>query len=235
MPIRRTAAVIILAAAVVVAVAPAALAHVTVDPEQAPQGGFATLTFHVPTERDDASTVKVEVKIPQDHPIASVSVQPKPGWTYQITTTKLATPVTTDDGATITDAVSQITWQGGAIKPGEFDEFSVALGPLPDSEDSLLFPAIQTYSDGQEVAWIETSAPGQPEPDHPAPELKLTAAAENSSSSSSTSSSSNSDTPAPGTTVVKKESNNGLAVAALVVGVVGLGLGGVALSRSARR
>ena len=41
-------------------------------------------------------------------------------------TTKLANPVTTDDGDKITDVVSRITWTASgdaAIKPGQFQEF----------------------------------------------------------------------------------------------------------------
>ncbi len=40
-----------------------------------------------------------------------------------------------------------------------------------------MFKAIQTYSDGTTVSWIETPAPGSTaEPDHPAPTLSLASA-----------------------------------------------------------
>ena len=50
-------------AAVGVGAGPAS-AHVTVNPREAMQGGYAKLAFRVPNERDDASTVKVEVHLP---------------------------------------------------------------------------------------------------------------------------------------------------------------------------
>lgn len=84
-----------------------ALAHVTVDPQQAQQGGFTKLTFRVPTESDTLSTTKVTVQLPPDDPIASVSVKPHPGWTYRVERTKLAQPISGDDGQ-VTDRKSVV-------------------------------------------------------------------------------------------------------------------------------
>ncbi|HEX4818946.1 MAG TPA: YcnI family protein [Acidimicrobiales bacterium] len=221
-------------AAVVLLTAIPALAHVTVNPDEAPQGGFTKLTFRVPNEQDNTNTVKIDIKFPTDHPIASVSVKPKQGWTYQATTAPLATPITTDDG-TLTQAVSEIVWSGGQIKPGEFDEFEVSVGPLPKDVDSLKFPVVQSYDNGQDVSWIQDSVEGQPEPDRPAPVLKLTAANQPSSTASSSGSTSSSTSPAVTAAVVKKESSNGLAIAALVVGGIALIVGIAAMVSGRRR
>ena len=72
----RRAFVAVVMAAVVLGVATPAFAHVTVQPSEAEQGGFAAVAFQVPNERDDANTVKVEVTFPADHPIPFVSTQP---------------------------------------------------------------------------------------------------------------------------------------------------------------
>src|SRR5262245_41540547 len=106
-------------AVVVLGVATPAFAHVTVQPSEAEQGGFATVAFQVPNERDDATTVKLEVTFPEDHPIPFVSTQPVAGWTVQVEKTKLATPLDSE-GDSITEAVSKITWSGGSIEPGQF-------------------------------------------------------------------------------------------------------------------
>ena len=172
---QRSVLVALAAGAALVLPATAAFAHVTVNPREATQGSYAKLAFRVPNERDDANTTQLEVNFPADHPFASVSIRPQPGWTYAVEKTHLATPIKSDDGE-ITDAVSKITWSGGAIKPGEFNEFEVSLGPLPDDADSLTFKAIQTYSNGDVVRWIE-DATGSGDVDHPAPLLKLTKAA----------------------------------------------------------
>lgn len=226
----RIAASIGVAAMLAVAGASAAWAHVTVDPSEAAKGGFTTLTFRVPNETDHANTVKLDVSFPGDHPLASVSVRPKAGWTVDVKKAPLATPVTTDDGGTVTDAVSEIVWSGGTIKPGEFDEFEVSVGPLPDDVDALKFPAVQTYDDGSTVAWIQDTIAGQPEPDHPAPVLHLNAASESSTSGSSGSSASS-----PSGTVVKKEADNTLAIVAIVIAVLALVASIIGLARGRSR
>jgi uncharacterized protein YcnI len=152
----------------------AAAAHVTVNPNEETQGGYAKLAFRVPNESDTASTVKVQVQFPQDSPFASARIKPHEGWTAKVVTSKLDEPVTTDD-FTLEEAVSSITWtaqKGVKIGPGEFDEFEVSLGPLPE-EDSLAFPAVQTYDDGEVVRWSDQVKEGAPEPEHPAPTLAL--------------------------------------------------------------
>jgi uncharacterized protein YcnI len=159
--------------------ASAAAAHVTVVPDTAPKGGFEILSFSVPNEEQDANTVKLEVTLPTKFPIAFVSTQPMPGWTVSVEKTTLAKPVKTDDGQ-ITEAVSKVTWTAtdGGLKPGEFDLFTISAGPLPTNTGKLTFKAIQTYSDGTVVSWIQKTVKGAPEPEHPAPTLTLTAAAD---------------------------------------------------------
>ncbi|GHF42245.1 uncharacterized protein YcnI [Amycolatopsis bartoniae] len=171
--LRRLAVVTAACAATLLAVPAVASAHVTANPGTAQQGGYAKVSFRVPTERDDASTVQLEVDLPADHPLASVSTRAVPGWTAQVTKTPLAQPIQTDDGP-LTEAVSKIVWTGGKIPPGSFEEFDVSLGPLPGDTDQLVFKALQTYDNGEVVRWIDTTAPGGPEPEHPAPVLKLT-------------------------------------------------------------
>jgi uncharacterized protein YcnI len=177
---RRVSAMLVGAALLLGLVAGPAAAHVTVNPREATGGGFAKLSFRVPTERDDASTVKVEVKFPDPEVAAfpRASVQPHPGWTYAVEKVQLDDPIESDDGP-ITEVVDTITWTAddpaNGIKPGEFDEFNVSLGPLPTDVDQITFKAIQTYSSGEVVSWIDERT-GDDEPEHPAPVLQLTKA-----------------------------------------------------------
>ena len=172
------------AGAALVLPAASAFAHVTVNPREAAGGGYAKLAFRVPNERDDAGTTKLEVNFPAEHPFASVSVRPKDGWTYTLEETTLATPVKIHDDE-ISKAASKITWTGGTVNPGEFEEFEVSVGPLPDDVDSLTFKALQTYSSGEVVRWIEEAAPGG-EVERPAPVLKLTRAAASTATTATT-------------------------------------------------
>ena len=170
-----------------VLVAAPALAHVTVDPESVPKGtSDVVLSFRVPNEEASANTTKIDMQLPQDHPIAVVDVRPTNGWTAQVTMTHLATPITTDDGS-FSDIASEIVWTGGQIAPGQYESFEVFAQGIPSDADSLSFPTIQTYSDGTTVSWIDPTPPGGPAPDHPAPVLTLTAAESSGSSASSSS------------------------------------------------
>jgi uncharacterized protein YcnI len=172
--LRRAAAITAASVVAVISVAGPALAHVTVNPGTAEQGGWTKVSFRVPNEQATAATTKLVVNLPQDHPLAFVSVKPVPGWTVKADKTKLAKPIKSDDGE-VTEAVTQIVWSGGKIDPGQFQEFDVSVGPLPTDVDQLVFKADQTYSDGTVVKW-EDEQTGSEEPEHPAPVLKLTKA-----------------------------------------------------------
>src|SRR5689334_25013066 len=90
--------------------APAASAHVTVQPKTAPAGGFVREDVRVPNEQDKANTTKVELQLPDG--FISVSYEPLPGWTVKIGKTKLAKPQKDDDGNEITEQVKTVTWTG---------------------------------------------------------------------------------------------------------------------------
>ncbi|MFE9600982.1 YcnI family protein [Streptomyces hokutonensis] len=235
--LRRAGTVAALATAGVLAAAGVASAHVTVHPESYAKGAVdGVLTFRVPNEEDKASTTKVQVYLPTDHPVLGVLVTPQNGWTAKVTTSKLKTPVKTDDG-TITDAVSEITWTGGKIGAGQFEDFNVAFGQLPDDTDQLTFKTLQTYSDGNVVRWIEEAAAGDDEPENPAPVLKLTAKEsedgdETPAASASTAATATKTTSASSSSSGSDSTARGLGIAGLIVGVLGLAAGAFAVVRS---
>jgi uncharacterized protein YcnI len=212
---RRIPLLVTLVCGFVLLAAPA-WAHVTIDPSEAPQGGFATVSFRVPNERDDAATTTLVVEFPTDDPIENASVQPVPGWTAAVERSG--------------EAVTRITWTGGPIQPGEFQQFPVSMGPLPDDADELVFPAIQTYDSGEVVRWIETAPASGEEPEHPAPVLTLTPGDEHTDEA---------EADAGESAAGASESGDGaddgdtLAIVALVVGGLGLlaGIGGIVSGR----
>jgi uncharacterized protein len=176
----RLAAVGAVAAATVVVLSSPALAHVSVQPEgTAAKGGYAVVDFKVPNERDDASTTKLEVTFPTDHPLASAMPEPISGWTVKVTKSKLDKPIELH-GEKIDEAVSKITWTatGKGVEPGYFQKFPVSVGTLPEDTDELVFKALQTYSNNEVVRWIEVQQDGQEKPENPAPVLALSAASE---------------------------------------------------------
>jgi uncharacterized protein YcnI len=201
-----------------------ASAHVTiVTYGEVPQGGFGTIGFNVPNEGDDAGTVALEVQMPSDQPIPFVSVQPKSGWVVETTMRTLDQPVEAE-GASIDQVVDTITWTATGdtqIGPGEFDLFWISVGPLPTNVDTLEFPALQTYDDGEVVRWIEPTPAGGEEPEHPAPAVVLVAPT--------------GDAAAPEAAGTDSDDGDGttLAVIALVVGGLALiaAVGGLVVSR----
>ncbi|BDZ44252.1 YcnI family copper-binding membrane protein [Naasia aerilata] len=167
---RRALAAGILGTALALAAPLAASAHVRVTPDQAEPGGYSQLTFRVPNESDTAGTVRVEVTLPADTPFASVSYQPVAGWTTTADPTPLPKPVTVN-GNDLTEAVTSVVWQadpGVQIAPGQFQLFTLSVGPVPEV-GSITLPATQTYSDGTVAEWN-----GDAEAEEPAPVVYVT-------------------------------------------------------------
>jgi uncharacterized protein YcnI len=167
-------AIVAAALALSLAIAATAQAHVTLQPSQVPAGSEDTrLAVRVPNERDNASTVKVDLQLPPG--FAAASFEPVPGWTAKVIKSRLAKPIQTDDGE-ITEGVSRITWTGdgrqGSIPPGAFQDFGLSVLVPGKAGDKLTFKALQTYSDGEVVRWI-----GPEDSDNPAPIVRVTAAA----------------------------------------------------------
>jgi uncharacterized protein YcnI len=220
---RKTIAAAVAAAALL---APSmAQAHVTLQPNTAPAGGFTRLDVRVPNEQDKAATTKVEVEMPPG--FAFASYEPVAGWTTTVKTEKLDQPIKTDDGE-IDTQVKTITWTADSpkagIQPGQFRDFGLSVGLPADGKpgDVLTFPAIQTYDDGDVVRWI-----GDPDSDEPAPRVTLTAAAEAGHMASAATEEASSSTG--------EDDSDGaptwLAILGVVLGAAGLVAGGVALGR----
>ena len=133
----------------------------TLQPEEAPAGGFARLDVRVPNEDDNAGTTKVAVQMPPG--FYFVSYEPKAGWTVKVTKRKLDKPVE-EHGEKITEEVGQVTLTGdgktGIVKPGQFEDFGLSLGvPEGKAGSKLTFKATQTYENGEVVRWIGARTP----------------------------------------------------------------------------
>jgi periplasmic copper chaperone A len=162
------------AVAVIVALPGIAQAHVTVQPGSAEGGGFSVVAFRVPNERDDASTTQLKVTLPEDQPIGSVQTTPVPGWKITTATRNLDKPIEMF-GEQLDTVVAEVTWTAtdGGIRPGQFQDFELSLGQLPES-GQLVFNSLQTYSSGEKVNWNQISTDPSVEPEHPAPILTIT-------------------------------------------------------------
>jgi periplasmic copper chaperone A len=227
----------VLAAVLVALFAAPAFAHVTVQPNEAPTGAFYGFAVRVPNERPNAATTKVEVQFPET--VTNVSVQPHTGWDYEVKMKSLDEPIEVF-GEEVTEAVDTITWSGGTIDPGEFDEFGFSVR-TPDEPRALEFPALQTYDSGEVVRWI-----GPPDADEPAARVEVIdlGFAEGQGQlgllaelKEQTTSDGSEDGDGPSVSAEPQTSDDGtdaLTWVALIVGVAGLAIGGAALARANR-
>lgn len=228
-----------LAAGSVLLLSGTAFAHVSVQPVgEAAKGGYATLNFKVPNERDNAATTQLEVNFPVGQPLTSVMPQDIPGWTSSVEKTKLDKPLTVH-GKQVNEVVTKVTWSGGKIEAGKFQQFPVSVGKLPENADQMVFKAIQTYDNGEVVRWIEEPKEGAAEPQTPAPVLKLTAAADDhhgAPAKKPADEANNSDAAHKDghDTAAAKSGSDTTARALGVAGIV-IGLGGVAFGVASRR
>ncbi len=228
MKARRLVPAALLALALLVPAA--AQAHVTVQPNEAPEGAYTVLDVRVPNESDIENTTKVAVQFPEG--FGDVSYQAVPGWDVTVVHDKLKKPIQTDDGA-ITEGVKEVIFSGGKLSPGEFQDFPLSVQIPGKAGEELTFKAVQTY-EKEVVHWI-----GAPETEHPAPQVLVTPPREegvpaaqagggeptaeaSAASSSNESSSSGSD-------------DKGLAITALVVAVIALFAAAAAVFGSRRR
>jgi hypothetical protein len=161
-----------------------------------------------------------------------VSFQPKAGWKRTIKMEELAEPVEVF-GEQITERVASVTWSGGKIAPGEFDEFGISFRVPETPGETLVFPAVQTYSNGEVVRWIDPD----PEAETPAPQVTVTEPAQEeeaggggaAATTTEEEASSGGQEAAPEPTSAEVEDNS-RANLALALGVAGLVAGLAALA-----
>lgn len=158
------------AAALTLAGALPASAHVSAVPNTATTGSTAVVAFRVPHGCDGQDTYELEMSIPES--ITAVKPKLMPGWIIRIDKVKRDKPLVSGT-TTLTDRVAKVTWSGN-MPDDFFEDFTLRVG-LPDAPNTTLnFPVIQRCIGTKPVNWTEIAQPGQPEPEHPAPSLKIT-------------------------------------------------------------
>jgi uncharacterized protein len=131
----------------------AALAHVEVEPQRAPAGSDARLTFEVPNERPDAATTRIAIQLP-----AGVTAGPASrshGWRVRTSSRR----------------VTLVAPRGQELTGEQRARFPLRLQLPLRPGSTLTFKVLQTYDDGEVERWI--APPGTSEP---APRVRLTAA-----------------------------------------------------------
>ncbi|WP_313674676.1 YcnI family protein [Mycolicibacterium sp.] len=177
--LRRGAGALLVGGVLAMVTSPSAAAHVDAQLDGAGPGGFGVITLGVPTESGKPETTKVEVRIPDDTPMRTVRPQPLAGWTVEVTKRKVDPPLYRDDGTPVNEVVDRVTWTatGAGIPTGQFAQFALYAGPLPDA-DSLALPTTQTFKDGSTEAWTEPASGGE-KPKFPVPTATIAKPASN--------------------------------------------------------
>ncbi len=218
----------------------AAEAHISLHPNTVPAGAFATIDVRMPGEQESAHVTRLAVKFPPG--FTGVDYATVPGWSTKVIEEKLAKPIE-EGGEKIETQVSEIvwTWTGplGEVGNGQFIDFPLSVAvPRGAAGKPLEFRTVQTYSNGQVVHWIEPSL----EAEHPSPRINVTAkggviqdvaggeAGPAAGQTGGGSGGANAAAPATSSGGASK----GLAIAALIVGALGL-LAGVAALATRRR
>ncbi len=229
-----------IAAAGLLALAGPAAGHINPSVTSAPAG--SSLKFELRVGHgcgESGNTTKLEVQIPES--ITSVTPQVVPGWTIDTTIVQLEEPITGSHGEGITERTSLVTWTGGPLDHHQLEEFGLSVR-LPDTPgETIHFPTIQSCDDGTSNEWIQIAEEGAEEPDSPAPAIALTAATDDGhgedGDAGDAEEHAEEDEPSTvGTEVAAEddggEGGDGLALAGLIAGALGLIAGGTALLRS---
>jgi len=140
----------VLVATAALVYASVASAHAEVSPPTVLKGVTQVFTLAVPTEKENASTTKVELMPPAGFSIDSFI--DSPGWKRSVQQT----------GSGEDAVITKVTWDGGEVPTGDAAGFSF-LG-LTDSAKTYTFGVRQTYSDGSVVDWSGPESSDTPAP-----------------------------------------------------------------------
>jgi uncharacterized protein YcnI len=197
----------------------AAVAHVTIQPGEWEAGAFAAMAVRVPNERDDAETTSVTVQFPEN--VLTARFQAHPFCEREVEREKLDQPV-----EEITERIVSVTWTcDPPIASDGFDEFGMSFQIPEDAQpgDEILFPAVQVYSSGERVRWVDPD----PEADEPAPRIVVVAPEEEEAAPPPAATTTEAEATAAA--AASSDGDDSSSTAALVFGIAGLATGLIAL------
>ena len=213
-------------------------AHVGVDQDEIEAGSSATLGFSFSHGCEDSPTTSMSFQVPEG--VNNAVPLAHAGWDIEVEREELAEPIESAHGDPITDRPAVITFtarEGFIVPSGVKDTMSLSF-TAPEAPGQLFFKVIQGCEVGSND-WIDEWDGTGEEPESPAPSVMVVAATgEDATGSTAPATTTGSDAPA--TTVAVDDdggddddgSSNGLAIAGIVLGAAGLGVGGTALVRS---
>jgi uncharacterized protein YcnI len=229
----RVAAVLCGVAGAVALLASPAGAHVTPDETEVPADAFSAVTLSVPHGCEESPTRQLRIEIPEG--IVSVTPQVHPGWEIEVEEEELDEPIE-GEGDPITERIATVTYtaERGNELPAHFrDSFTLGYRAPDTPGEYLFFKTVQTCVEG-ETAWIEEYTGEGEEPEHPAPAVLVTDAQDDGHGGGDEAAGDDAGSAGgeEASATTDADDSTGLAVAAMVIGVLGLGTGVLALIRS---
>jgi uncharacterized protein YcnI len=128
-----------------------AWAHAIVSPPVAKAKDLQQFTLSVPTEKENLTTTKVELVVPEGFAIDSFEPPPTP-WKLQVQST----------GSGEEAVVQKVTWTGGSVPTGQDAVFR--FNASTSGSKTYVFDVRQTYSDGSLVDWNGPETSDDPAP-----------------------------------------------------------------------
>jgi uncharacterized protein YcnI len=130
-----------------------AFGHASISPPVVQAGQDQLYALAVPTEKEDATTTKIQLTVPDGFSIDSFEAED--GWDRRVQSA----------GSGEDARVQSVTWTGGNVKTDEDAVFRFVGGA--EASGTTSFTVRQTYSDGSVVEWS-----GDPGSDTPAPQVE---------------------------------------------------------------
>ena len=241
---RLLPAALLAGAALGLAVSTSVSAHVSIAEQEATAGAFTLLTFGVPHGCEESPTTRVRIQMPETIPQVTPTVNSRLGRREGDARARRADrsrPRRADHRARVG---GRLHGQDAVARTECRDAFVLSLQVPEDAAGTTLyFPTIQECEQG-ETAWIELPEAGQDgeELEAPAPSIAVVAAAaddgESAANGTADGAADAQDAAAETATSDGDDGDDGastgLAIAGLVAGLAGLGVGTVALVRSRR-
>ncbi len=200
-------------AAMLLPVVPAS-AHVRLDPSTTVVGR-QVYGVRVPNEKE-IPTTKMRLVVPEG--VEVTGVLPVSGWSHSEKKVKVEAPAEEAAGGhsdeAATERITEITWEGGEIKAGEYMVFNFSTNYTGEPKE-VVWKAYQTYSDGSVVPWDGSSDEAE------APTVKITAESASDTLKKSVEANSN-EVKALKDKGFEADANTYLAGVALVFGIVSL-------------
>jgi len=160
--------------ATIIAAATPALAHVTLEAQEARVGASFKAVVRVSHGCAGSATTAIRVKIPDG--VIAVKPMPKPGWTLETKTGPYGKTYAHFHNTKLSEGVTEVAWSGGKLLDAHYDEFVFASFLSADlvAGKPLHFPVVQECEKGVH-RWIEIPARPGEHLEEPAPGVKLLA------------------------------------------------------------